>query len=144
MKKNLLESKQKQSSCLIIASKYFFTPINDTLKFTSKLTIFLITLLKNSVKFDQASMQPHTKRLDKRRTLKRGTELTKHSTCLSGESDQTLTCNVFVHNLFIATERGKFSPNLGRVKSDMGFVQQVNVALPPVGRRAAFTYLQKR
>ncbi len=55
---------------------------------------------------------------------------------------QTLTCKVFVRNLFNATGRGKFSPNLGFVKSEIGFVQQVKAAFPSFGSKEAFMYLK--
>lgn len=53
----------------------------------------------------------------------------------------TLTCKVFVRNLFRATGSGKFSPNLGLLTSDIGFVQQFNDALPSFGNNDALIYL---
>jgi hypothetical protein len=49
----------------------------------------------------------------------------------------TFTCNVLVRNLLRGTDNGKFSPNLGLIKSDIGFVQQTNDAFPSFGSNEA-------
>lgn len=62
----------------------------------------------------------------------------------SGPNPQTLTCNVFVHNLFDGKLNAKLSPNLGFDKSEMGFVQPLNEGFELLGSNANFIYLNTK
>lgn len=62
----------------------------------------------------------------------------------SGPNPQTLTCSVFVHNLFDGKLNAKLSPNLGFDRSDMGFVQPLNEGFELLGSNANFIYLNTK
>lgn len=62
----------------------------------------------------------------------------------SGPNPQTLTCRVFVHNLFDGKLNAKLSPNLGFDRSDMGFVQPLNEGFELLGSNANFMYLNTK
>jgi len=70
-------------------------------------------------------------------------KLTKHSVISSGPNPQTLTCRVFVHNLFDGKLNAKLSPNRGFDRSDIGLVQPLNEGFEPLGNSTIFMYLNK-
>jgi len=78
------------------------------------------------------------------RTTKLNTiKLTKHSVISSGPNPHTLTCKVFVHNLFDGKLNAKLSPNLGFDRSDIGFVQPLREVFELLGNSTILMYLNK-